>query len=200
MVVVSQKERYRRQAALCYRTAATLSGERAASMIRLGDTYAALAVDPERLLPNMLTSAKNRDARCRRCGKKMRLTHSLPRTKLMPPMQAFRCDNCGETLIWKGDASPGPQERRTAPVAGDRWMTRYVALAFRKARGGFAPGPAVECPDAELAIERAQLMIQEPDIAGAVAFSRRMDTATEEFEPAVILRTFGSIPKNFDIA
>jgi hypothetical protein len=58
MAVVDQKKRYRRQAALCYDVAATMTGERAISMIRLGDTYAALAVDPHRTLPNVSASRK----------------------------------------------------------------------------------------------------------------------------------------------
>jgi hypothetical protein len=53
MAVVDQKERYRRQAALCYDIAATMTGERATSMLLLGDTYAALAVDPNRLPHNI---------------------------------------------------------------------------------------------------------------------------------------------------
>jgi hypothetical protein len=45
MAIVDQKERYRRQAALCYEIAATMAGERAISMARLGDAYAALATN-----------------------------------------------------------------------------------------------------------------------------------------------------------
>jgi len=90
MAVVDQKERYRQQAALCYEIAAELVGERAISMMRLGDTYAALAVDPHRLLPNIFTSRKKYvDPTCPKCGQKMHLTHSLPRTGIMPAMQAY---------------------------------------------------------------------------------------------------------------
>jgi hypothetical protein len=35
---------------------------------------------------------------CEKCGKKMRLTHSLPGTDILPAMQAFRCDSCGRAL------------------------------------------------------------------------------------------------------
>jgi hypothetical protein len=35
---------------------------------------------------------------CEKCGKKIRLTHSLPRTDILPAMHAFRCDNCGRAL------------------------------------------------------------------------------------------------------
>jgi hypothetical protein len=38
MAIVDQKQRYRRQAALCYELAAKMFRARAASMIRLGDT------------------------------------------------------------------------------------------------------------------------------------------------------------------
>jgi hypothetical protein len=205
MVLVNQKERYRRQAALCYEIATTLIDEKAASMIRLGDAYAALAADPERSLPNIFAPAtKNIDPRCELCGQKMKMTHSLPSTKIMPAMEAFRCDTCGETLIWKGDVSSPSVAPDAAdgilPRLGDRWITRYVAVSFRKTDSDFAPGPVVECPDAELAIQRAGLMVKQEQRVGSVAFSRRMDSLTGEFEPAVILRTFGAIPEDFDIA
>jgi hypothetical protein len=45
--MMDQKERYRRHATLCYEIAAAMTRERAASMTRLGDTYAALAVDTD---------------------------------------------------------------------------------------------------------------------------------------------------------
>ena len=61
------------------------------------------------------------------------------------------------------------------------------------------PGPAVECPDAALAIQRAELMTRDKHIAGSVALSRRGNPDTEEYEPAVILKTFGEIPPDFDI-
>src|ERR1700676_4513955 len=103
MAIVDQKERYRRQAALCYEIAATLTSERAISMARLGDAYAGLAIDPDRLIPNVFASRKKyADPVCKKCGQKMKLTYSLPRTEIMPAMQAFRCDACKETLIWKG--------------------------------------------------------------------------------------------------
>jgi hypothetical protein len=57
MATVDQKERYRRQAALCYEIAETMTGERAASMVRLGDTYSALAVDPDKLRPGIFVPA-----------------------------------------------------------------------------------------------------------------------------------------------
>jgi hypothetical protein len=41
---------------------------------------------------------------------------------------------------------------------------------------------------------------EENDIIGSVAFSRRGNPATGEFDAAVILKTFGKIPEDFDIA
>ena len=63
MAIVDQKERYRRQAALCYEIAATMDGERAISMIRLGDTYAALATA---CCQTFLPHGKNMSIRCAR--------------------------------------------------------------------------------------------------------------------------------------
>jgi hypothetical protein len=201
MAVVDQRKRYRRQAALCYDAAATMTGERAISMIRLGDTYAALAVDPRRTLPNVFASRKKHvDPVCRKCGQKMQLTHSLPRTEIMPAMQAFRCDVCRETSIWKG-AVPSRRsgQHATFPPRGG-WMTSYVVVSFRRVESDLIPGPAVECPDAALAIQRAGLMTRDTEIAGSVAFSRRGNPDTKEYEPAVILRTIGETPPEFDIA
>jgi hypothetical protein len=99
MTTIDQKECYLRQAALCYEIAASVTRERAASMVRLGDTYSALAEDPEAIEPPAIYVERQ----CEKCGKKVRLTHSLPRTEIMPAMQAFRCDSCDETLIWKSE-------------------------------------------------------------------------------------------------
>jgi hypothetical protein len=131
----------------------------------------------------------------------MQLTHALPRTRILPAMQAFRCDPCCETLIWKGaDPSRAQQSPGPAVLRGNRWMTRYVALSFRKAGKDFVPGPALECPDAGLAIQRAELMMREGEIAGAIAFSRRGNLESGEAEDAVVLKVFGAIPEDFDMA
>jgi hypothetical protein len=134
---------------------------------------------------------------------KVQLTHSLARTDIMPAMQAFRCDACKETLIWKGEV-PSPQPTKQSlgmafPLR-DRWITRYVVVSFRRVGGDLLPGPAVECPDAGLAIQRAELMTRDNEIAGSVAFSRRGNPDTEEYDTAVILNTFGDIPTDFDMA
>jgi len=203
LAVVDQKERYRRRAVACYEIAATLTGERASSMVRLGDTYAALAAYPDRLLPNPFRSGAN-NPQCPKCGQRMRLAHSLPRTDFLPAMQAFHCEACGETLIWKGQlpSSRSGLGRAGTSEAGeeDEWITRYVAVSFCRAGENLSPGVAVECPDATTAMLRAELMIRDKEIVGAVAFSRRGNSRTAEFEIAVILGTFGEIPEGFDIA
>jgi hypothetical protein len=71
-------------------------------MVRLGDTYAGLAGYSDKLRPGIfVTTGRNADPQCTQCGKKMRLTYSLARSGIMPAMQAFRSDCCGQTLIWK---------------------------------------------------------------------------------------------------
>jgi hypothetical protein len=203
MAALEKKERYRRRALLCYEIAVTLPGERASSAIRLGDAYAALAVQSDRSLPNVfLPAAKH--PRCEKCGQNMRLAYSLPRTDSLPAMQAFRCDDCAETLIWKGELpsyrSGGKTPGTAAASEGDQWTKRYVAVSFRRAGKDLAPGPAIECPDASTVILRAELMTKENEIVGAVAFSRRSNPHSGEFEAAVILKTFGEIAEGFDIA
>jgi hypothetical protein len=153
MPALDQKERYRRQAGLCYEIAARMATAQATSIIRLGDSYAALA--------------------------------------------------CGERLAWKRASlsSRLAQALPTSPSSReDRQITQYIAVSFRRAWNDFIPGPAIECPDATLAIQRAELMTREEHIAGAVAFSRRGDPVSGEVETAVILESFGNIPEDFDIA
>jgi hypothetical protein len=137
MAVVDQKESYRRAAELCYQIAGRMPAAQAISIVRLGDSYAALTCT----------------------------TSQSPR---------------------EGDASRTP---------------RYIAVSFRRVwNNGFAPGPAIECPDATLAIRRAELMAREEHIAGAVAFSRSADPVGKKVGVAVILKSFGDIPEDFDIA
>jgi predicted RNA-binding Zn-ribbon protein involved in translation (DUF1610 family) len=203
MAVVDQKERYRRQAALCYEIAAKMTPKKAAPMVRLGDTYSALAVDRNRRARNVFVPTKRLDQpHCKVCGRKMRLACALPRTRTLPSMQAFRCDRCGETLIWRS-ASPSLSTRMQSPSTAhpedSRWITRHVAISFRRIENGFSPGEAIECPDARLAVRRAQLMMREKDTVGSVAFSRRSNEQTGEVETAEIL-TVGKIPDGFDIA
>jgi len=103
MAGIDQKERYRQRAALCYDIAATISGDSATAMRRLADTYAKLAedrIDPQ--IGTFVTTERNDHPQCRKCGKEMRFTYSLRRTDTLRAMQAFRCEGCGRTMIWKG--------------------------------------------------------------------------------------------------
>jgi predicted RNA-binding Zn-ribbon protein involved in translation (DUF1610 family) len=82
-------------------------------MVRLGDTYSALAENPVKARSGIFVPpAKYVDPMCGKCGKKMRLSQSLPRTEIMPAMQVFRCDGCGKTLIWKGERFSGAETGR----------------------------------------------------------------------------------------
>jgi hypothetical protein len=199
--MIDQKERYRRHASLCYEIAAGMTGERAASMTRLGDTYTALAVDADQPLNAFVPATKYAEPRCRKCGKEMQVALSLPRTDIMPAMQSFRCDACGETLIWKGKHA-GRSGKAYAGVAEpmENLITQYVAVSFRGEGKDLAPGPVIECPDAKTAMLRAELMAGETMITSAVAFSRRINRATGTYEAAVILKKFGKLPEDFDIA
>jgi hypothetical protein len=76
-------------------------------------------------------------------------------------------------------------------------MIYYVALPFVRVEGGLAPGDAVECPDADAAILRAEALAGKETNAGAVAFSRQGSPELGEFEDAVILKTFGDVPDDF---
>jgi hypothetical protein len=80
-------------------------------------------------------------------------------------------------------------------------MIYYVALPFVHVDGGgVSPGQAVECHHERAAIRRAQALAINEGNAGAIAFSRRGSPDIGEFDDAVILRTFGEAPDDFDIA
>jgi hypothetical protein len=103
MAGIDQKQRYRQRAALCYEIAATISGDSATSMTRLGDTYAGLADDSGESRTDIFVASKRDDRPiCVKCEKEMKLAYSLPRTDTLRAMQAFHCDHCNETMIWKG--------------------------------------------------------------------------------------------------
>jgi hypothetical protein len=102
MAAIDQKERYRQRAALCYDIAATLAGDPATSMKRLGDSYAGLAEPSPKSQTRLFVPMKRHERpRCVGCGKDMKLVYSLPRTDTLQSMQAFGCDRCNETMIWK---------------------------------------------------------------------------------------------------
>jgi hypothetical protein len=197
---MDMKEQYRRRASLCYEIAAGMTGERAASMTRLGDTYAALAVDADQPLNAFVPATKYAAPRCKQCGKDMRVSLTLPRTEILPAIQAFCCDACGETLIWKGRARPRGGARTGKAASTENRVTQYVAASFRREGSDLKPGPVIECPDAETAVLRAELMASEATIAGAVAFSRTIDRVAGIYAAAVVLKTFGTLPEDFDIA
>jgi hypothetical protein len=199
VAIIDQKERYRRQAALCYELAKTMDGERAESMVRLGDAYSELAETPGTVREHIFKPAdKYAEPRCRQCRRKMRLTHSLPRTDVLPLMQAFRCDACGETMIWKGEIHTSPNERSGKDTR--ELEAHRVALSFKwTANRRLGPGQSVECIDEQTAILRAELMMRDKDVVGAIAFSRRASVDFRRAERAIVLKTFGTVPKDFDI-
>jgi hypothetical protein len=200
MAIVDQKERYRLQAALCYDMAATMTGSQATSMMRLGDAYAALSLASSPSIVPSATIEESADPRCTACGAKMQLRCSVPRTRMLPPMRAFRCEACGETLILKGVAAGTFQLLEEAwSTDGDQRITRYIAVSFQRSGERFAPGSAVECLNAGSAIQQAESMARQEDIAGALAFSRRSDPDSGEVVATVILKSFGAIPEGFDI-
>jgi hypothetical protein len=68
----------------------------------------------------------------------------------------------------------------------------------RLENGGLTPGQGVECPHSAAAIRRADAMARSEMNAGAVAFSRSGSPELGEFEDAVILKSFGDVPEDFD--
>jgi hypothetical protein len=73
-----------------------------------------------------------------------------------------------------------------------------AAHPFASARR-LAPGQSVECIDEQTAILRAELMMRDKSVVSAVAFSRRASANFQRVERAVILKSFGTVPKDFDI-
>ena len=73
-------------------------------------------------------------------------------------------------------------------------VTYYVAIQFvRRADGSLVGQRPVECADADAAIAAAKTMTRE-GAAGAVAFSRSGNSDRGEFDPAVVLGSFGDVP------
>jgi hypothetical protein len=78
MAVVDQKERYRRQAALCYEIA-TKAPKKAASMVRLGDTYSALEGEHQtHLSPQRDLSSRTARYAEGKCGSPVRFPVPAP--------------------------------------------------------------------------------------------------------------------------
>jgi hypothetical protein len=77
-------------------------------------------------------------------------------------------------------------------------VTYYVALPFvRLENGALAPGQAVECPHSAAAIRRGVMSGSEMN-TGAVAFSRSGSPELGELDDAVLLKSFGDVPEDFD--
>jgi hypothetical protein len=78
-------------------------------------------------------------------------------------------------------------------------VIQYTALPFvRLENGGLAPGEAVECPHSSAVMRRADAMSRSEGNAGAVALARIDSPGLDDFEDAIILKTFGDVPENFD--
>ena len=81
------------------------------------------------------------------------------------------------------------------PRGGTMTVTYFVVVPFdRNEQGDLTPGAAQEATSARAAERGADALAQEH--AGAVAFSRTGDSATCEFEDAVILAQFGEVDLN----
>ena len=77
----------------------------------------------------------------------------------------------------------------------------YAALSFvRLENGGLAPGEAVECPHSSAVMRRADAMFRNGANAGAVALARIDSPDLGNSDDAVILKTFGDVPEDFDYA
>ena len=77
----------------------------------------------------------------------------------------------------------------------------YAALPFvRLENGGLVPGQAVECPHSSAVIRSADAMFRNEANAGAVALARIDSPDLGDFEDAMILKTFGDVPEDFDCA
>jgi hypothetical protein len=80
-------------------------------------------------------------------------------------------------------------------------VIHYTALPFvRLENGGLTPGEAVECPHSSAVIQRADAMFRSEANAGAVALARIDSPDLGDFEDAMILKTFGDVPEDFDCA
>jgi hypothetical protein len=74
-------------------------------------------------------------------------------------------------------------------------ITYYVAMPFiHDDDGALTAREATECPNPKLAVARASDMAHSK--ASAVAFSRTGDPELGEFDPAVVLATFGEVPED----
>jgi hypothetical protein len=77
-------------------------------------------------------------------------------------------------------------------------VTYYVALPFVPTEDGIAAGQAQECQSEGSAIRQAEFMSRKPPNVGALAFKRTGDPGLGSFADAMVLKTFGDVPKNLD--
>jgi hypothetical protein len=77
----------------------------------------------------------------------------------------------------------------------------YAALPFvRLEDGSLGRGEAVACPHSSAVIRHADAMFRDRANAGAVALARIDDPDLDNVEDAIILKTFGDVPEDFDCA
>ena len=62
--------------------------------------------------------------------------------------------------------------------------------------GGTAPGAVQESQNEGAAVRRAEGMSRHPANVGAIAFKRSGDPNVGEFSDAVVLKSFGDVPKD----
>lgn len=78
-------------------------------------------------------------------------------------------------------------------------VTYFVAAAVvYDDQGGLVVGKAEQCPSQPAAVRAAERLAADRRHRGAIAFSRTGDPTFGEFEPAVILATFGAEPGDMD--
>ena len=75
-------------------------------------------------------------------------------------------------------------------------LTYYVALPFVRSEDGLAPGEPQECQSEGAVIRRAEGLSRNPANVGAVAFKRSGDPNVGEFSDAIVLTSFGEVPKD----
>jgi hypothetical protein len=75
----------------------------------------------------------------------------------------------------------------------------YTALPFvRLENGSLAPGEAAECLHSSAVIRRADAMCRDEGNAGAVALAYIESPSLGESEKAIVLKTFGDVPDDFE--
>jgi hypothetical protein len=143
MAMIDQKERYRQRAALCYEIAATLSGDTARSMKRLGDSYSGLAGGSDNSRTGIFVPTKRHERpHCVTCGKEMRKRRPARFNWLVGTLNV---------AVLSADQFEAPEPRRRALSGNAELVVRVLVrlsralyncgeLTVRKAFGRFALG------------------------------------------------------------